>query len=97
MSREVSEEDRKFLKQKLLALKYQMSVEFYSVLQFELIYGLTDKVIDGVVETCHLIFNPDDLMKLCQIWSYASAVIVCNIVNEVFGDTEFYQIDTDSE
>lgn len=97
MSREVSEEDRKFLKQKLLALKYQMSVEYDSVLQFELIYGLTDKVIDSVVEICHLIFNPDDVMKCCQIWSYASAVIVCNIVNEVFGDIEFYQIDTDSE
>lgn len=36
-------------------------------------------------------------MKCCQIWSYASAVIVSNIVNEVFGDIEFYQIDTDSE
>lgn len=27
-----------------------MSVEFDSVLQFELIYSLTDKVIDSVVE-----------------------------------------------
>lgn len=63
-----------------------MSVEFDSVLQFELIYGLTDKVIDSVVEICHLIFNPDGVMKCCQIWSYASAVIVCNIVNDVFLD-----------
>lgn len=97
MTREVSEEDKKILKQKLFAMKYKMSIEFDSVKQFELIYGLTDKVLDEIVEKCNQIFNPDDVMKLCPVWSYASAVMVCNIVNDIFGDSEMYNVDTDSE
>lgn len=47
-----------------------MSVEKTSVSHFELFYGLSDKVINDVVEKSHLIFNPDD-------------VLICNLVNEI--------------
>ena len=70
-----------------------MSVEKTSVSHFELLYGLSDKVINDVVEKSHLIFNPDDVMKFCQIWSYETAVLICNLVNEIFGDTYFYEIE----
>ena len=74
-----------------------MSVEMSSVSHFELSYGLSDKVINDVVEKCHLIFNLDDAMIFCQIWSHETAVLICNLVNEIFGDTYFYEIELDSE
>jgi ATP-dependent DNA helicase RecQ len=97
MIREVSLEDKTILKEKLFAFKFKKALECDSVHHFELLYGLTDEVIDGVIEKCSHIFNPDDVLKLCKIWSYATAVIVCNIVNDVFGDSEMYNVDSESE
>ena len=35
-------------------------------------------------------------MKNCQIWSYETGVEICNIITEIFGDEEMYNIDEDT-
>jgi hypothetical protein len=43
-----------------------------------------------------ILFTPDDIMKNCQIWSYETGVAICNIITEIFGDEEMYNIDEDT-
>lgn len=96
MIRDVSDQEKRLVKQKLDSLKIKLSFDQGIVLS-ELIHGLTNEVISGIVDKCHLIFTPDDVLKFCNIWSYDVAVSVCNVVNDVFGDAEMYSIDSDSD
>lgn len=96
MTREVSDEERKQVKQKLDSLKIKLSIE-QGIIQSELIHGLTSEVITEITQKCNQIFTPDDVLKFCYIWSYDIAVSVCNVINDVFGDSYMYEIDSESD
>ena len=97
MERDVSSQERRLLEQKLNALKYQWSIDVQTLIHSDIIHGLTQEAISDIVDKCAKIFTPDDVMKYCQVWSYETAITVCNIICDIFGDVEMYEMDTDSE
>lgn len=97
MSRDVYSSDRVLLRQKLDALKLKLS-NFSTLVKSDFIHGLSDDVINYVVQHVENIFTPEDILQNCPIWSYDVADQISNIINEVFGDDIMYNvIDTDDE
>ena len=96
MNRTVTEVEKRLLKQRLVGLKLQLSGDYQThVLQPELTRGLTDEVITDIVVKSEILY-PDNVMKNCQIWSYETGVAICNIITEIFGDEEMYNIEEDT-
>jgi ATP-dependent DNA helicase RecQ len=97
MNRTVTKVEKRLLKQRLVGLKLQLSGDSQThVLQPELIHGLTGEVISDIVVKSEILFTPDDVMNNCQIWSYETGVAICNIITQIFGDEEMYNIDEDT-
>ena len=97
MNRTVTKGEKRLLKQRLVGLKLQLSGDSQThVLQPELIHGLTGEVISDIVVKSEILFTPDDVMNNCQIWSYETGVAICNIITQIFGDEEMYNIDEDT-
>ena len=72
VTREVTENDKELLKQKLYSLKSELQVSG-QIIGSELIHGLTVSVIDDVVSKCSSLFTPDDVIKNVACWSYEMA------------------------
>lgn len=97
MSRDVNSSDRVLLRQKLDALKFKLS-DFSTLVKSDFIHGLSDDVINYVVQHVENIFTPEDILQNCPIWSYDVADQISNVINEIFGDDIMYNlIDTDDE
>ena len=94
MERSVSDAERTLLKEKLLSFKFCLC-DSINLISGELMHGLTDKVIDDIVEKSNKVFIPDDIMNSFPIWSYDIAEKVWAIFNEVFGDNEMYNFELD--
>lgn len=69
MSRDVNSSDRVLLRQKLDALKFKLS-DFSTLVKSDFIHGLSDDVINYVVQHVENIFTPEDILQNCPIWSY---------------------------
>ncbi|XP_033724869.1 ATP-dependent DNA helicase Q-like SIM [Pecten maximus] len=93
MKRLVSDEERKFLRDKLFAFKFSLCTPS----QPELIHGLTDKVIEDIVQNCDIVFTSADILSSFAIWSCDVAVQIFNIISEVFGETEMLEMPLTSD
>ncbi|XP_062574182.1 uncharacterized protein LOC134236018 [Saccostrea cucullata] len=97
MSRDVNSSDRILLRQKLNALKFKLS-NFSTIVKTDIIHGLSDDVINYIVQHVENIFTPEDILQNCPIWSYDIADQISNIINELFGDDVMYNVmDSDEE
>lgn len=97
MGQYVNSSDRVLLRQKLDALKFKLS-NFSTLVKSDFIHGLSDDVINYVVQHVENIFTPEDILQNCPIWSYDVADQISNVINEIFGDDIMYNvIDTDDE
>lgn len=56
------------------------------IIDFEVVHGLTNEVINKLVQSSDSIFTPDDVMKKFPIWSTDTATEVSNIISDVVGD-----------
>lgn len=63
----------------------------------DIIHGVTDELVILIVQKCDKIFTPDDVLKNFPIWSFQTALEICTIVSEVFGDTEMYNLLEETE
>lgn len=93
--RQVSDNDRKILNQKLISYKHSMSFSACGGI-VDIIHGVTDELVTLIVQKCDKIFTPD-VLKNFPIWSFQTALEICTIVSEVFGDTEMYNLLEETE
>lgn len=90
-SREVTEDEKICLQEALK--EFQLSLSSKSkVRMFDntgiVSHGLSKELIDTIVSNCHNIFNVHDVIDYCNAPSLKIAVIILEIVNEVFEDIE---------
>ena len=52
----------------------------------DLTHGFTYDLITQIIEKIHKLFTADDVMALCNVWSYEQAVHVIEILNVVLWD-----------
>ena len=100
MERPVSDTEKALLKHKLHSYKFSLNDQL-SIVEIDIVHGLTDTVIDNIVEKSSMLFTTDDIIRFFPIWSYETAQEIFNIVCDVFGDTEMYslcesEVDSDS-
>ena len=93
MVRPVSNSEKALLKHKLYSLKYSLTDQAgLSIMDVDFIHGLTNDVVDSIVNKASILFTTDDIMKNFPIWSYETAQHIYDIICEVFGDTEMYNL-----
>jgi len=98
MKRPVTDHERKLLKQKLMSFKFTLtSSTAGAIIDAEVIHGLTDDIVMKIVENCETVFTSDDVISKFPIWSCTTAVEISNIISDVFGDTELYNLLEDTE
>ncbi|XP_069136223.1 ATP-dependent DNA helicase RecQ-like [Argopecten irradians] len=98
LEREVTNEDRRLLKHKLSVLKFTLESNLSNiVMRSEILHGITDQVIDSIVLNCPRIFSTSDILKMYPVWSYEIAVQIMQVINTVTGDTEMYDMLSDSD
>lgn len=61
MHREVSDNERKILKEKLVTYRFNLSSST-QVVDSNIIHGLTDDIIENLVKKCETVFTVDDVM-----------------------------------
>lgn len=90
-SREVTEDDKKCIKDALKELQHSLSCQS-QVRMFDdtgvIAHGFSDKLIDRIVSNIHFIFNVHDVIEHCNPPSLKVAIIILEIVKEVFEDVE---------
>lgn len=69
MERTVSDQERVLLRDKLMVLKFSLSIS-NTLLSSELMHGLTDDVIEDIVAKSDKLFSPHDILATMPIWSY---------------------------
>ena len=79
MKRSVNDREKTAVRQRLHALKFRLS-DFSTVVNPDLVHGLSDGVIDHIAE------------HLYAVWSYDVSVQISDIINDVFGDSIMYDI-----
>ena len=93
MVRPVSDSEKALLKHKLYSLKYSLTDQAgLSIMDVDFIHGLTNDVVDSIVKKASILFTTDDIMKNFPIWSYETARHIYDIICEVFGNTEMYNL-----
>ena len=75
----VNDRGKTAVRQRLHALKFRLS-DFSTVVNPDLVHGLSDGVIDHIAE------------HLYAVWSYDVSVQISDIINDVFGDSIMYDI-----
>lgn len=95
MTRSVSDKEKKLIHDKLVFYKSQMSID--CIIDFEVVHGLTNEVLNKLVQSSDSIFTPDDVMKKFPIWSTDTATEVSKIISEVVGDSDMYNFAGDTE
>lgn len=64
----------------------------------DFIHGLSDDVINYVVQHVENILTPEDILQNCPIRPYDVADQISNVINKICGDDIMYNIiDTDNE
>lgn len=64
----------------------------------DFIHGLSDDVINYVVQHVENILTPEDILQNCPIWPYDVADQISNVINKTCGDDIMYNIiDIDNE
>ena len=96
VTREVTENDKELLKQKLYSLKSELQVSG-QIIGSELIHGLTVSVIDDVVSKCSSLFTPDDVIKNVACWSYEMASQIIDTVRTVFEEHDLSEFGVSDE
>lgn len=91
LERSVTHGDRMFLREKLIAYKFSLC-DSTNLISNDLLHGLTDKLIEDIVGKSNVLFTAADIINSFPIWDYEVAEKICSIINEVFGDTEMYNI-----
>lgn len=90
-SREVSEDDKECVKEALKEVQCSLSCQS-RVRMFDdtgiITHGLSDKMIDKIVSNVHVIYNVHDVIEHCKPPSLKVAVIILEILREVFEDVE---------
>ena len=96
MERPVSDAEKALLRHKLLSYKYSLTEQAgFSIIDVDVIQGLTDNVIDSIVSKSSKLFTSNDIMTYFPIWSYETAEQVFHVICDVFGDTEMYNLSGD--
>uniref|UniRef100_A0A8W8NQ09 Uncharacterized protein n=1 Tax=Magallana gigas TaxID=29159 RepID=A0A8W8NQ09_MAGGI len=95
MTRCVSDKEKQLIHDKLVFYKSQMSID--CIIDFEVVHGLTNEVLNKLVQSSDSIFTPDDVMKKFPIWSTDTATEVSKIISEVVGDSDMYNFAEDTE
>ena len=85
LTRDVTKEDKLILHRKLSTYKEQCVAESSIAI-------LQDDSISLIVDNTDKIFTVDDVMKYGSIWTFNIAVSILDIINEVFGDNEMYEM-----
>ena len=91
VSRGVTEDDKNCIRDALKKVQVSLSSET-KVRMFDntgvITHGLSDNVIDAVVSNVHFIFNVHSVIEQCNVPSLKLAVIILEVVKEVFEDFE---------
>ncbi|XP_068720435.1 ATP-dependent DNA helicase RecQ-like [Montipora capricornis] len=91
VSRGVTEDDKNCIRDALKEVQVSLSSET-KVRMFDntgvITHGLSDNVIDAVVSNVHFIFNVHSVLEQCNVPSLKLAVIILEVVKEVFEDFE---------
>lgn len=91
MKRSVNDREKTAVRQRLHALKFRLS-DFSTVVNPDLVHGLSDGVIDHIADHVEHLFTPEDILRSCAVWSYDVSVQISDIINDVFGDSIMYDI-----
>ena len=90
-TREVTEDERKCIREALKEVQSSLSSQS-QVRMFDntgiIAHGLSDKLIDTIVSNVHCIYNVHDVIEHCNAPSLKLAVIILEIINEVFKDVQ---------
>ena len=90
-SREVSEDERACLKEALSEVQRSLSSQS-KIRMFDSTgivgHGHSDDLIGTIVSNVHNIFNVYDVIDYCNFPSLKIAVIILEVINEVFGDVD---------
>ncbi|XP_056016425.1 ATP-dependent DNA helicase RecQ-like [Ostrea edulis] len=96
MTRFVNDRKKQLIHDNLLFYKSQMPTAD-CIVKFEVLHGLTNEVIQKIVTNSNSIFTPDDVMRKYPIWSMDTATAVSEIISDVVGDLDMYNLAEDSE
>lgn len=98
MERYVSDEDKKLINEKLMSYKFTLTSSAAGVIiDSDVLHGFTNEIVVQIVQRCNSIFTPEDVMSKFPIWSFNTAVEICNIICDVLGDTNMYNLLEDTE
>ncbi|VDI74705.1 Hypothetical predicted protein [Mytilus galloprovincialis] len=93
MNRYVSDSEIQLINQKLMSYKYTLTSACSGfIVDSNEVHGLTDEVVTNIVANCITIFTCDDVMGKFPIWSFQTAVDICNIICDVLGDMDMYNL-----
>lgn len=93
MHRYVSDSERQLINQKLMSYKYTLTSACSGfIVDSNVVHGLTDEVVTNIVANCNTIYTCDDIMGKFPIWSFQTAVEICNIICDVLGDMDMYNL-----
>lgn len=91
-TREVSNDDKQCLREALQEVQFSLDVSSGGFTLFDasglITHGFSDSIIDSIVENCNKIFNINDLMEHGFISSLRIAIVVLEVLNEVFEDID---------
>ena len=89
--------DRTLIIHKLFGLKYSLN-DVCTLFHYELMYGLTDKVIEDIVLNSDKLFSTACVFQNHPIWSYDVAVNISDIIRVVLSeDLESHVEESDSD
>ncbi|VDI08593.1 Hypothetical predicted protein [Mytilus galloprovincialis] len=93
IQRYVSDRERQLINQKLMSYKYTLTSAFSGfIVDSNVVPELTDEVVTNIVANCNTIYTCDDIMGKFPIWSFQTAVEICNIICDVLGDMDMYNL-----
>ena len=93
MQRYVSDSEKN-----LMSYKFALASSTSGILiDADIIHGLTVEVVTKIVKNCNKVFLAEDVLAKFPIWSFETAVAISNIVCDVVGDTDMYNLLEDTE
>jgi superfamily II DNA helicase RecQ len=96
MTRSISDREKQIILDKLQFYKSQLSTVEYTV-KSEVLHGLTNEVIQDIVKNSNVIFTPNDVIRKFPIWSIDTATAISDIISDVVGDLDMYNLAEDTE
>lgn len=84
--RRVSLDDKQLLHVALLELKGSISSN--TIMAFGDCHGFSSQLVGESIENCDKLFTLDDVLKFVPVFSAKHAMMIYEVLNDVFGDCE---------